>query len=65
MIIKIYFYVNGVAISLALKQKLGVTQNGLSIVTTMERLTSFTKLKLKSQSPHLNNLFPVPYWFLE
>ena len=63
MIIKIHFYINGVANSLALKQKLGVTRNGLLIVTTMERLTSF--IKLKSQSPHLNNFFPVPYWFLE
>ena len=45
MIIKIYFYMNGVAISLALKQKLWVTRNGLLIVTTMERLTSFIKLK--------------------
>ena len=49
MIIKIHFYINGVAISLALKQKLGVTRNGLLIVTTMKRLTSF--IKLKSQSP--------------
>ena len=48
MIIKIHFYINGVAISLALKQKLGVTRNGLLIVTTMKRLTSF--IKLKSQS---------------
>ena len=63
MTIKIHFYINGVAISLALKQKLGVTRNGLLIVTTMERLTSF--IKLKSQSLKLSNLFPVPYWFLE
>ena len=53
------------ALQLALleNESLGVTRNGLLIVTTMERLTSF--IKLKSQSPHLNNLFPVPYWFLE